>query len=294
MSAVYCVEKLVTPSGSVQFDSGRTAPPAAAGTAFQLPTMASTATVASTGRDSGSRIRQKKPNGPQPSIGAASSSSVGMLRKNGRRMMIVSGSPNAAWGRATPSGLSSSPRSRTRMNSGRIATATGNSRPEREQRVQRPRGPGRRSGRRRTPPAPRTGRPATVDEPRDQHAVAELAPERRRRRGSRCSWRRPTGSAAPTGSVASCAGVLEAAEDRVDDRHDDDRATSQQDDVAHDRRAVDAAGWRRDRRRAATPARAGRWSSAVRHRSLASGGHGALDVAPQDEALVGQREDQAR
>ena len=44
-------------------------------------------------------------------------------------MTIVSGSPNAASGRAIPSGLSSSPRSRTRMNRGRIATAAGKSRP---------------------------------------------------------------------------------------------------------------------------------------------------------------------
>ena len=85
--------------------------------------------MASAGRDSGSSTRQKNPNGPQPSIAAASSSSIGMLRKNGRRMMIVSGRPKAASGSATPSGLSSSPRSRTRMNSGRIATAAGNSSP---------------------------------------------------------------------------------------------------------------------------------------------------------------------
>ena len=97
--------------------------------AFQLPTTASTETVASTGRESGSRMRQKKRNGPQPSIAAASCSSFGKLAKNGRRMMIVIGSPKAACGSATPSGLSSSPRFRTMMKTGRIATATGNSSP---------------------------------------------------------------------------------------------------------------------------------------------------------------------
>ena len=44
-------------------------------------------------------------------------------------MMIAIGSPNAACGRATPSGLLSNPIWRSTMNSGRIATATGNSRP---------------------------------------------------------------------------------------------------------------------------------------------------------------------
>ena len=41
-------------------------------------------------------------------------------------MMIVTGRPKAACGRITPSGLSSRPSSRSRMNSGRIATANGN------------------------------------------------------------------------------------------------------------------------------------------------------------------------
>ena len=119
-------------------------------------TMASTATVARTGRDSGRRIRQKNPNDPQPSIDAASSSSVGMLRKNGRRMTIVSGRPKAASGRAIPSGLSSSPRSRTRMNSGQDRDGGREQQAEREQRVQRPRGREMSGGRRRRPPGPRT------------------------------------------------------------------------------------------------------------------------------------------
>ena len=55
--------------------------------AFQVVTTASTLTVASAGRARGRRTRQKKPNELQPSIRAASSSSAGMLRKNGRRIM---------------------------------------------------------------------------------------------------------------------------------------------------------------------------------------------------------------
>ena len=128
VSVVYCVLKLVTPSGRVQFSASDSITSGSRNW-FQLETSASTATVTRTGFDSGRRMRKKNPSGPQPSIAAASSSSFGMLRKNGRRMMIVSGSAKAASGRARPSGLSSSPMSRTRMSSGRIATVTGNSRP---------------------------------------------------------------------------------------------------------------------------------------------------------------------
>ena len=118
----------MTPSGSVHWSasfrttSGRM-------NAFQVVTMASTLTVARAGRASGSSTRQKNPNEPQPSIRAASSSSTGMLRKNGRRMTIDSGSPKAACGSATPSRLPDSPSWRIRMYSGRIATAVGNSSP---------------------------------------------------------------------------------------------------------------------------------------------------------------------
>ena len=77
--------------------------------------MANTLTVAMAGRDSGSSTRQKNPNEPHPSMRAASSSSNGMLRKNGRKMTIESGSPKAACGRATPSRLPDSPTWRIRM-----------------------------------------------------------------------------------------------------------------------------------------------------------------------------------
>ena len=56
-----------------------------------------------------------------------------MLRKNGRRITIESGSPNAAWGRAIPSGLLSRPVCRRVMKRGRMATATGKEQAEREQ-----------------------------------------------------------------------------------------------------------------------------------------------------------------
>ena len=52
-----------------------------------------------------------------------------MLRKNGRRMTIVIGSANAACGSATPERVADEPEFRTRTNSGRIATADGNSSP---------------------------------------------------------------------------------------------------------------------------------------------------------------------
>ena len=48
-------------------------------------------TVTSAGCDSGTRTRRKNPNRLQPSIAAASSSSAGIARMNGRRMMIVIG-----------------------------------------------------------------------------------------------------------------------------------------------------------------------------------------------------------
>ena len=74
---------------------------------FQLEITERMVTVSSAGRHSGRRTRQKKPNRPQPSIAAASSSSVGMARMKGRRMMIVIGMPKAASGSATPSSVSS-------------------------------------------------------------------------------------------------------------------------------------------------------------------------------------------
>ena len=87
--------------------------------------------------DSGSRIRQKNPSRPAPSTTAASSSSPGIARMNGRRMTIVIGSENAACGIATPSGFSSSPSSRSSRYSGSAADAEREQQAEREERVER-------------------------------------------------------------------------------------------------------------------------------------------------------------
>ena len=63
-------------------------------------------------------------------MSAASSSSRGIAIRNGRRITTVIGSANAACGSATPHQVLPRCRSRvTRMNSGMIATAAGNSSP---------------------------------------------------------------------------------------------------------------------------------------------------------------------
>ncbi len=86
-------------------------------------------TVMSAGRDSGSRIRRKNRIRVAPSTIAASSSSPGMARMNGRRITIVTGSENAASGRATPNRLSFRPICWSSRNSGRAAVLSGNSSP---------------------------------------------------------------------------------------------------------------------------------------------------------------------
>ncbi len=52
-----------------------------------------------------------------------------MARMNGRRMITVTGRPNAASGSATPNGLSRIPNWRSSMYSGSTATVSGSSRP---------------------------------------------------------------------------------------------------------------------------------------------------------------------
>ncbi len=64
-----------------------------------------------------------------PSTTAASSSSPGTARMNGRKMMTVIGSAKAASGRATPSQLSSRWTCLSRKYTGSEATLAGNSRP---------------------------------------------------------------------------------------------------------------------------------------------------------------------
>ena len=86
-------------------------------------------TVTTPGSDSGTTIRKKKPSRLAPSIDAASSSSLGIARRNGTRMMIVVGSANAICGRMMPARLFIRPRFRIMMYSGVIATVIGNIRP---------------------------------------------------------------------------------------------------------------------------------------------------------------------
>ena len=171
--------------------------------AFQLVTSVITATVLSTGRESGNMTDQYRRHGPQPSIAAASCNSCGTARKNGRMMMIEIGSTNAACGSATPNGLLSSPVWRSTMNSGRIATATGNSSPsvnspytssrplnriagEHERRQRRGRQHERRSS---------AGRSACCSRPGARTSSSGGWP---------CSCRSTHGSGSPTGLVTSC------------------------------------------------------------------------------------------
>ena len=75
-------------------------------------------------------IRQKTWMRDAPSMTAASSSSFGIAMRNGRRMMIVTGSANAACGSATPHQVFPRCSCRVMMtNSGMIATVAGNSSP---------------------------------------------------------------------------------------------------------------------------------------------------------------------
>jgi hypothetical protein len=64
-----------------------------------------------------------------PSIDAASSSSTGIARRKGTRMMMVTGSWNAICGMITPARVLTRPRPCSIRYSGRIATVIGNSSP---------------------------------------------------------------------------------------------------------------------------------------------------------------------
>ncbi len=81
------------------------------------------------GRASGSTIRKKNPTRVTPSTNAASSSSRGMARRNGRMMMTVSGSAKATCGTMRPHRLPTSPSWRIMRYSGSTATVSGNIRP---------------------------------------------------------------------------------------------------------------------------------------------------------------------
>jgi len=97
---------------------------------FQLVTNASSPTVIRAGLASGIRICAKYRNRVAPSTRAASCNSVGTARRKGRRMSMVSGSPNAASGIATPNWLSSRPSRCSSRYSGSAPTPIGNRMPD--------------------------------------------------------------------------------------------------------------------------------------------------------------------
>ena len=166
---------------------------------------------------------------------AASSSSIGMLRKNGRRMTIESGNPKAACGSATPSRLPDSPSWRMRTYSGRIATAVGKSSPNtnRVYIASRPRNRIRANTNAAADAQPTvtpTATIATID------AVEELAPE-----GGGVLAPQDVGVVVEDPRVrderhrvrGQLTVVLEATEDGVDDRQQDRGRHREQDDEGH-------------------------------------------------------------
>ena len=178
MSVEYCVEKFDHAQRQRSSSRRRTASRAAGGTAFHVDTMARTATVASAGRASGSRTRQKNPNVLQPSIRRRPRAPTGCSeerpqdddRQRQRERRLRQGDAQRV---ARQPKLTDQDVQRQDRDGGR------EQQPEREQRVERAPGRGTRIGRRRTRPAPRTGHRQTT-RCGDEHAVAALAPERLR------------------------------------------------------------------------------------------------------------------
>ncbi len=94
---------------------------AAAKTSFQEMTKAKTAEAAMPGRASGSTTLRKACSRVQPSVQAASSSSIGMPEKSEKVISTAKGSASVVWTSARPRMVSSSP---MRMN----ITASGSAR----------------------------------------------------------------------------------------------------------------------------------------------------------------------
>ena len=94
-------------------------------------------TVTTPGTDSGITIRKKNPSRLAPSIEAASSSSLGMARRNGTRMMIVVGSAKAICGRMMPAQAVAQPQAADHDVQRRDRHRHREHQPGREQRVQR-------------------------------------------------------------------------------------------------------------------------------------------------------------
>ena len=163
-------------------------------------------------------MRRKKAIRVAPSTTAASSSSPGTSRMNGRRITIVSGSPNAASGRATPSGLSSRPSLSSIRYSGSAAALIGNSSPTANSR-NRPSRPEERV----TGQGKRGHRAEHDDEDgrdrRDHGAVAQRQPERRRGKQLRVVVRDP-GMRQPGGGAVDLRVALEAVDENEQQRYD--------------------------------------------------------------------------
>ena len=241
-------------------------------------TTARIATVISAGRESGSSTRQKKPNREQPSIAAASSSSTGTARMNGRRITIVSGSPNAASGSATPSGDVEQAELADQEVQRQDRHGDREQQPEREEHVERLAAAEPVAGQRERRHRAERRRPGRWRSPAITALLQELAPER----------------------------VVESATSRVvraDPGVGDGRPAG--------RRSARWCGTRRARRRSAAPSRSPPAAARRRRRrgrerapeptrldgvtATRSPDHPrqrALGVAPQHEALVQQRDDE--
>ena len=156
-------------------------------------------------------LRQRQQDPPEepepvaPSITAASSSSAGIARMNGRRITIVIGSANAASGSATPSGVLEQAEVAQQEVERQRRDAEREQQPEREERVDASR-PRNCSATARTRPS-RPGDDERGGDRRDHRAVAQLAPEVRRREDRAVVVPRPTGPAGRPGRPLICAVV---------------------------------------------------------------------------------------
>ncbi len=195
------------------------------------------------GRDSGSRIRKKNLSLVAPSTTAASSSSPGIARMNGRKMMIVIGSENAASAGPRRASCRAGWTGSSSRYSGSEATFDREQQRRSRRPCTRPHGRGSCTGTARTLPSS-PARPRGRGHHRDQRAVAEVLPEGRRRQdrlvvlpdpGMRQAGRR----------VVDLRGGPEPADDHVQHRHQRDRDDHQGDQVAERNRGPD----RRCRRR---------------------------------------------
>ena len=210
-------------------------------------------------------------------------------------MTIVSGSANAACGSATPSGLPVRPRFRTRMNSGRIATADREQQPEHEQREQRLAAAERIRAKTNAASDAKTTATTTA-----MTAITRLLPNSRQNVAAllaeqdlRVVLEDPRVGQDRARVGRQLAVGLEAAEDRVQDRDQDRRGDDHEDRRRRRRRA--GAGARRGCRRAARRRRVAPTCArcVVAIGSATERREGALGVAPQHEPLVREGDHEA-